>query len=56
MDLAEMSENLVKGICSDIRSLDYAKKNITFTITSLKKLIMLGKVKKRINILISKWN
>ena len=33
---AEMSEDMVKSICSEIRSLDFAKKNITFTITALK--------------------
>jgi chromosome segregation ATPase len=43
-DKAEMSENMVKSICAEIRSLDYAKKNITFTITSLKRLIMLSKL------------
>ena len=39
---AELSEEMVKSICSEIRSLDLAKKNITFTITSLKRLIMLS--------------
>jgi len=38
---AHVSEEMVKSICSEIRSLDFAKKNITFTITSLKRLIML---------------
>ena len=38
---AEMSEQMVKSICSEIRCLDYAKRNITFTITSLKRMIML---------------
>jgi hypothetical protein len=33
---------MVKSICSEIRSLDYAKKNITFSITSLKRIIMLS--------------
>lgn len=41
---AEVSEEMVKSICSDIRSLDFAKKNITFTITSLKRMIMLSKL------------
>ncbi len=36
-----MSEEMVKSICSEIRSLDFAKKNITFTITSIKRMIML---------------
>lgn len=40
---AQVSEEMVKSICSDIRSLDFAKKNITFTITSLKRMIMLSK-------------
>ena len=31
----------MQSICSEIRSLDYAKTNIQFTITSLKRLIML---------------
>ncbi len=39
---AEVSEQLVKSICSDIRQLDFAKRNITFTITSLKRMIMLS--------------
>jgi hypothetical protein len=42
---AEMSEQMVKSICSEIRCLDYAKRNITFTITSLKRMIMLSKHK-----------
>lgn len=41
---AEVSEQLVKSICSDIRQLDFAKRNITFTITSLKRMIMLSKI------------
>lgn len=41
---AEVSEEMVKSICSEIRSLDFAKRNITFTITSLKRMIMLSKV------------
>jgi len=40
---AEISEDMVRSICSDIRSLDFAKKNITFSITSLKRMIMLSK-------------
>ena len=40
---ADVSEEMVKSICSEIRSLDFAKKNITYTITSLKRLIMLSK-------------
>ena len=39
---AEISEEMVKSICSEIRCLDFAKKNITFTITSLKRMIMLS--------------
>jgi hypothetical protein len=41
---AETSEEMVKSICSEIRCLDYAKRNITFTITSLKRIIMLSKI------------
>jgi vacuolar protein sorting-associated protein 53 len=33
---AEMSEEMVKSICSEIRSLDFAKKNITFTLKAMK--------------------
>jgi hypothetical protein len=40
---AEVSEGMVKSICSEIRSLDFAKRNITFTITSLKRMSMLSK-------------
>lgn len=42
---AEISEEMVKSICSEIRSLDFAKKNITYTITSLKRMIMLSTLK-----------
>ena len=41
---AQLSEQMVKSICSEIRSLDVAKRNITTTITSLKRMIMLSKV------------
>jgi hypothetical protein len=47
---------MVKSICSEIRSLDLAKKNITFSITSLKRMIMLSNNIQYINILYSKWN
>lgn len=39
---AEISEDMVKSICAEIRNLDLAKKNITFSITSLKRVVMLG--------------
>lgn len=39
---AETSEYMVEEICKDIRSLDTAKKNLTKTITSLKRLAMLS--------------
>lgn len=38
---AEKSENLVIEMCKDIKSLDVAKKNLTFSITALKKFIMM---------------
>ena len=38
---AEISENQVKTICSDIKNLDNAKKNLTWTISALKKQMML---------------
>jgi hypothetical protein len=37
---AEQSEIMVQEICRDIKSLDYAKKHLTTTITSLKRLHM----------------
>ncbi len=40
-DKAEKSENLVYEMCKDIKSLDTAKKNLTFSITALKKFIMM---------------
>ncbi len=39
--VAEISENQVKTICSDIKNLDNAKKNLTWTISALKKQMML---------------
>jgi ABC-type transporter Mla subunit MlaD len=36
------SERLVQEICADIRALDIAKKNLTLTITALKRLAMLS--------------
>lgn len=38
---AEHSEKLVNQMCGDIKNLDIAKKNLTFSITSLKKYIMM---------------
>jgi len=38
---ANTSENLVFEMCKDIKSLDIAKKNLTFSITALKKYIMM---------------
>jgi len=38
---AERSEQMVHEICRDIKSLDYAKRHLTATITSLKRLQML---------------
>lgn len=39
---AEQSETMVQEICRDIKKLDFAKKNITTTITALHRLTMLG--------------
>ena len=38
---AEQSEQMVQEICRDIKSLDYAKRHLTQTITALKRLQML---------------
>ena len=38
---AEKSEQMVEEVCRDIRSLDHAKKNLTLSITTLKRLNML---------------
>merc|ERR1719310_790876 len=38
---AEQSEAMVHEICRDIKSLDYAKRHLTQTITALKRLQML---------------
>ena len=38
---AEASEQMVHEICRDIKSLDYAKRHLTLTITALKRLQML---------------
>ena len=43
-ETAADSESMVKVGCTEIRKLDTAKKNITFSITSLKRLIMLSKL------------
>ena len=40
-ETAASSESLVKTGCTEIRKLDFAKKNLTFSITALKRLIML---------------
>lgn len=37
------AEIIVRKGCSELKRLDTAKKNITFSITSLKRLIMLSK-------------
>ena len=42
-ETAASSESLVKTGCTEIRKLDTAKKNLTFSITALKRLIMLRK-------------
>lgn len=42
-ETAASSESMVKTGCTEIRKLDTAKKNLTFSITALKRLIMLRK-------------
>lgn len=37
------AESLIRDSCAEIKRLDVAKRNITFSITSLKRLIMLRK-------------
>ncbi len=37
------AQNIIKDGCSEIKRLDTVKRNITFSITSLKRLIMLSK-------------
>jgi len=38
---AEQSETLVSDVCRDIKSLDIAKRNLTLSVTALKRLVML---------------
>mmetsp|Transcript_41108 Transcript_41108/g.113287 ORF Transcript_41108/g.113287 Transcript_41108/m.113287 type:complete len:817 (-) Transcript_41108:157-2607(-) len=38
---AEQSDALVSDVCRDIKSLDIAKRNLTLTVTALKRLVML---------------
>lgn len=38
---AQKSEELVYDLCKDIKSLDTGKKNLTFTVTALKKFVMM---------------
>lgn len=38
---AQQSETLVSDVCRDIKSLDIAKRNLTHTVTALKRLVML---------------
>lgn len=40
---ASSAESIVREGCAETRKLDTAKKNITFSITSLKRLMMLSK-------------
>lgn len=41
---ASSAESIVREGCAETRKLDIAKKNITFSITSLKRLMMLSKL------------
>ena len=43
-DKAEESEDMVQEITKDIKSLDYAKRHLTTSITTLRKLNMLGTI------------
>lgn len=50
---AAQSEIMVQEICRDIKRLDYAKKNLTLTITSLKRFHMLIKGVDKLEFMVS---
>ncbi|KAG7657052.1 Vps53-like N-terminal [Arabidopsis suecica] len=51
---AEQSEAMVQEICRDIKKLDFAKKNITTTITALHRLTMLVSAVEQLQVMASK--
>lgn len=51
---AEQSETMVQEICRDIKKLDFAKKNITTTITALHRLTMLVSAVEQLQLMASK--
>ncbi|KAJ4882197.1 Vacuolar protein sorting-associated protein 53 A [Raphanus sativus] len=51
---AEQSETMVQEICRDIKKLDFAKKNITTTITALHRLTMLVSAVEQLQVMASK--
>lgn len=51
---AEQSETMVQEICRDIKKLDFAKKHITTTITSLHRLTMLVSAVEQLQVMASK--
>ena len=51
---AEQSELMVQEICRDIKKLDYAKRNLTATITALRRLAMLVSAVDQLEALASK--
>jgi len=50
---AERSEQMVHDICADIKSLDYAKRHLTLTITALKRLQMLVTATEQLSVMTS---
>jgi hypothetical protein len=53
---AETSESLVYEMCKDIKSLDIAKNNLTFSINSIKKYMMLLTAKDKLKEFCSQKN
>ena len=48
---SDMTENIVREICSDIQTLDYAKRNLTSTITAIRRLNMLETAVEQLNVM-----
>jgi vacuolar protein sorting-associated protein 53 len=48
---SETTENIVREICADIQNLDYAKRNLTSTITAIRRLNMLETAVEQLNIM-----
>jgi Cdc6-like AAA superfamily ATPase len=51
---AEQTEAMVQDICSDIKKLDFAKKNITTAVTALSRLTMLVSAVQQLQVMTSK--